>query len=67
MPDTSVHIAPRPLHTKEAAAWLGISTRTLLKFARAGLIRARKVSGTWLFSVDALEDFAGVSDPGLRK
>lgn len=49
----------RPLHSKEAAEWLGISTKSLLEFARAGLI-GKKVGGVWFFSVQSLCDFAGV-------
>lgn len=49
----------RPLRSKEAAEWLGISTKSLLEFARAGLI-GKKVGGVWFFSVQALCNFAGV-------
>ena len=49
----------RPLHTKEAAEWLGVSTKTLLEFARAGLI-GKKIGGVWFFSAQSLCDFAGV-------
>lgn len=60
MPQTTICPMPtKPLHTKEAAAWLGISTKSLLEFARAGLI-GKKMGGTWFFSVKALCDFAGV-------
>lgn len=49
----------RPLHTREAAEWLGISEKSLLQFARAGLL-GKKCGGTWYFSMQSLCDFAGV-------
>lgn len=49
----------RPLHSKEAAEWLGISTKSLLEFARAGLI-GKKCGGVWYFNMQALCEFAGV-------
>lgn len=50
----------RPLHTKEAAEWLGISQSQLTLYARQGDIEARKVQGIWYFSQDALAEFAGL-------
>ena len=49
----------RPLHTREAAKWLGISEKSLLEFARAGMI-GKKRGGIWYFSMQSLCDFAGV-------
>ena len=49
-----------PLRAKEAAAWLGVSTRCLLTFARSGELAGVKRGGTWFFSMPALCDFAGV-------
>lgn len=53
------NVPARPLHSKEAAEWLGISTKSLLEFARAGLI-GKKVGGVWFFSMRGLCEFAGV-------
>lgn len=49
-----------PMRAKEAAAWLGVSTRCLLSFARSGELAGVKRGGTWFFSLPALCDFAGV-------
>ena len=60
MPQTTFRPMPtKPLHSKEAAAWLGISKKKLLEFARAGMI-GKKVGGTWFFSMESLCDFSGV-------
>ncbi|WP_322354848.1 helix-turn-helix domain-containing protein [Paratractidigestivibacter sp.] len=59
MPACALTMPTRPLHSKEAAEWLGISTKSLLEFARAGLI-GKKVGGVWFFSMKALCEFAGV-------
>lgn len=48
-----------PFRTRAAAEWLGISSRQLLDFARAGLI-GKKVGNIWLFSQQELAEFAGV-------
>lgn len=53
------------MKTREAARWLGISQKSLLEFARAGLI-GKKVGGTWFFSVRALCEFAGVDEDDLE-
>lgn len=50
----------RPFRTRAAAAWLGISERQLLQFARAGVV-GKKVGNLWLFPQRELAEFAGVS------
>ena len=49
----------RPFNADEAAAWLGISKRTLLQFTRQGQIPAVKVGRAWRYSQYALAKFAG--------
>lgn len=49
----------RPFRTRAAAAWLGISERQLLQFARAGAL-GKKVGNLWLFNQRELAEFAGV-------
>ena len=49
-----------PFRTQAAAEWLGIGSRQLLDFARAGLI-GQKIGNIWLFSQQELAEFAGVS------
>lgn len=53
-----------PFRTRAAAEWLGISSRQLLDFARAGLI-GKKVGNIWLFSQQELAEFAGVPTDGI--
>lgn len=48
-------IEPRLLSVPQAAAALGISTRTLGKWAIAGMVPSLKVKGRRLFSVAALD------------
>lgn len=55
----------RPWRTCEAAAWAGTSERYLLDLARAGILPAKKISGTWWFSPSKLAEFFGV-DRGDR-
>lgn len=55
----------RPWRTCEAAAWAGTSERYLLDLARAGILPAKKISGTWWFSPSKLAEFFGV-DGGDR-
>lgn len=52
----------RPLHTREAARWAGMSERQLLEFARAGVIPAKKIGGCWFFSPTKLAEFFGVDE-----
>ena len=52
-------IYARLFRTRAAAAWLGISERQLLEFARAGVV-GKKVGNIWLFSQQELAEFAGV-------
>lgn len=40
----------RPFHTREAAAWLGLSERSVLELARKGILQGKKVGHVWLFS-----------------
>lgn len=49
----------RPLHTREAAKRLGVSKKSLLELARAGMV-GKKRDGIWCFSIQFLCDFAGV-------
>ena len=51
---------PAPLRSRAAAEWLGISEKQLRKLSREGLITAKKAGGIWMYSQDALADFAGV-------
>ncbi len=60
--EESRHIYERPIGAKEAAAWLGISLRCLLEFARTGQIPAVKRGGRWYFSRKKLADWAGVDE-----
>lgn len=53
---------PRPLRSQEAADWLGISSRQLVKLAKEGVVKGKKVDGIWFFSQKELARFAGVVD-----
>lgn len=53
------HRPRRPAHTKEAAAWLGISEKKLRELARRGVLGVRR-EGTWYFSWESLADYASV-------
>lgn len=44
-------------NTEEAAELIGVSTRTVKQYARAGRIQARKVGNRWLFAQDSLDRF----------
>lgn len=50
----------RPFHTREAAAWLGLSERSVLDLARKGILKGKKVGHVWLFSQEAVAKLAGV-------
>lgn len=69
MVETNVNNAKRaacvlPFRTQEATKWLGISSRQLLGFARAGLI-GKKIGNIWIFSQQELVEFAGVPTDGI--
>lgn len=50
----------RPFRTREAAAWLGLSERSVLELARKGILQGKKVGHVWLFSQEAVAKLAGV-------
>lgn len=43
------------LNTKDAAAYLGMSVRTIYRLAASGQIPAAKVGRQWRFHVDAID------------
>lgn len=47
----------KPLSVREAADWAGISTSTIYRWVRAGLI-GRKVGRTWMISQSELAELA---------
>lgn len=51
------------LDASEAAALLRVSTKTLLRLARAGQIPGKKVGREWRFSADALVLMIGAVEP----
>ena len=50
----------KPLNTSQAAEYLGISTRHLLRLVRSGVIPAQKVGNSWRFSQEKLARVAGI-------
>jgi len=48
---------PELLNTEEAAAYMGVSTRTVKMYAANGRIRAQKIAHAWHFTEDALRQF----------
>ena len=54
VPPTPDRLAVSP---KEAAAMLGVSTRSLYNWQKAGLIHSRKVGARVLYSLASLQEF----------
>ncbi len=44
----------------EAAEYTGLAVGTIRSFLRRGVLPGRKVGGTWLISIDALDEVCGV-------
>ncbi|WP_298991877.1 helix-turn-helix domain-containing protein [uncultured Pseudokineococcus sp.] len=54
---TPARVWPEVMLVDEAADYLRIASRTLLRLAREGRVPARKVGGEWRFHRLALEDY----------
>lgn len=48
---------PKLYNTEEAAAALGISTRTVKMYAGTGRIQAQKIAGAWKFTEESINRF----------
>ena len=55
-------IYARPFNTEQAAEYLGISTRHLMRLVHAGLVPASKVGNCWRFSQRRLAELVGVAE-----
>lgn len=60
MVDGAACLYAKPLNTEQAAEYLGISTRHLLRLVHAGAIPAQKVGNSWKFSQEKLARVAGI-------
>ena len=53
----------RPLNAEGAAQLLGVSSRLILRLARAGSLPARKVGKEWRFTSTAILQWLGRAEP----
>lgn len=53
---------PKPLNSAQAAEYLGISKRQLMRLVYAGLVPAKKLGNQWRFSQEKLARIAGTID-----
>jgi|GEM_PF-1820597 len=52
----------KPFNSAQAAEYLGISTRQLLRLVYAGIVPATKLGNQWRFSQEKLAEIAGTID-----
>lgn len=58
----AVCLYPKPLNSAQAAEYLGISKRQLMRLVYAGIVPAKKLGSQWRFSQEKLAKIAGMID-----
>lgn len=55
-------IYAKPLNSEQAADYLGVSVKQLLRLVHSGVVPAKKVGNTWRYSQRKLAEFVGETD-----